>query len=99
MALIAYGQDLLGIVGLRLLTLRLVLGFLGLLVLLFATFARLSRYVVLPIDGVAPLDCFRSSRIPIGHLKEFDDSGRRIQSDVLCYPSTADSLLKGSDNR
>ena len=97
--LIAYGQDLLGTVGLRLLTLRLVLGFLGLLVLLFATFARLSRGIVLPIDGVVPLDCLRSSRIPIGHLKEFGDSGRRIQSDVLRYPSTADSLLKGYDNR
>ena len=48
--LIAYGQDFLGIVGLRFLTIRLVLGFLGLLVLLFATFAWLSRSITLAKD-------------------------------------------------
>ena len=96
--LIAYGQDLLRTVGLRFLALRLALGFLGLLILL-ATFACLLRNFVVAIDGVVPLDCFSSSRISTGHLEEFSDSSRRIQSDVLCYPSTSDSLLKGSDKR
>ena len=50
--LVAYGQNLLRIVGLRFLTLCLVLRLLGLLLLLFATFAWLSRIIVFSIDGI-----------------------------------------------
>ena len=76
--LIAYGQNFLGTVGLRLLTLRLVLGFLGHLILLLDTFVRLLRNLIVSINSIIPLDCFSSSRISISHLKELDNSSRRI---------------------
>ena len=76
--LVAYGQDLLRTIGLRFLTLCLVLRLLALFLLLFATFTWLSSSIVFSIDGIVPLDCLRGSRISIGHLEEFSDGGRRV---------------------
>ena len=66
---VVYSQDFLGTAGLRFLTFSLVLGLFRFFVLLFATFAWLSRGIVFPIDRVVPLDRLRSSCISIGHLK------------------------------
>ena len=76
--LIAYGQDFLRTISLRLLAFGLVLGFLDLFVLLLATFTSFLRNVVVSIDVFVPLDCFRSGGISIGHLEEIDDSSQRI---------------------
>lgn len=96
---IAHDQDLLGTIGLKLLALFLVLGFLGLLIILLTTFAHLLKKFIFLINSVVPLNRFGGGSISINHLEEFGDSGGRIQGDVLRDPSTMDSLLESSDDR